>query len=1373
MPNEDLKMEKSPELEIFNTEAEVREAWAKELAEPEMSFEDCVVGSPKAVESYINRIQEPGEEKSQGHFIQEGKTRAAMSFEYLQGKRTAANLIFTTPYSYNEATNIPEQEIQKYAETEAGYWKFLFDRINTKYQKLLEDLQNKNIVEREIGIETVAGVEAELIKTDEEAIAKAEALGGEEAKSELGGKLDPGEKEAAGVLANVEKNEYIPIEPETLGKAINALFEFGIWCDRAKLLQVLNIQGKQPERIKRIEAIEQKLVELGVISLKTMPGKNEKGEERIIKQNYNLLITNKEKLTAELSSLDEDSKNKILNEIKIEKAETASEKIDRENMESRYIPKSRENVQEYYKKRKRESAPCVVTKRELVGILYRGISGETQEKIIEKLIEEGLIKKLEDGGYEILAGETNNVTPKIKTQKEQKIVEIEKTPLQEEAENFAGIVSYLLEGSSLEDVINDLSEENKKFLQSLIEKDFIVKVNNRYSLTDFETIFNELDRLILELEKETENNSRNKTIRQLKKTKRAALDKMDNEVFSTTREGVSSTPVVEKTANDEPEVAPTPEQTKTSQEMEIAFQKALRADTVEVFEKFIAENPNAGNLITRANQKIEELKKKAEESTNFEQAKEALLKAVEEAQTEWAKLVKEKLKGDEGKEKLENAKKAWDQAKKEYVKFLLEKDPTNGKVLAQEFLFSQVEFKRNTEKTGWGKFTDGILKFSDGYDKWGVEQKNKKGEIIKKGNWFKRATKGLINTALISGITLSLHKGATVSAITQRMLVGLGVSELIGAVSKKTSSKVIVVLVGAGVMAGITMATGGTAVAALLAGGTSLGGAAIGQGVKKILNFVPELAAKQGKESLDSLKDKNFDISNLESSVAKLEKEYREILTEQKRARILSLLAKTTNAAITPLLITVSGDILNNNLPENTEDIDKSEETEKERTNVSPRTFVKNDTLIDNDATPEVPTETQSNTIEEDKENPRNGSEDNVSESDFTSSKTVKEGDGGVSQTLKNIYDQKHSETLQGGYPAVPQWFKDELGPNPTTEDWATFVKKIGAYDPEAKLDSLVIRPGDTIGFDNNDNLILRRDGENFILAKPDESGGFVKGDWEEKMQNEKFMDTDKYPNTGSTIERIDSDEITEPGSIEKLDYLDEDDAKYQGEGYKYLDREDSGYDRNEESQEFDNMNLKEFFAIGKENMSAEEVQKAEELRELFNQAQAVDPDTKEWIRSHTELSIKDAEEIYKEIIAGKFDAPSQNQPESIGMTQTEMQQQVEELTKQKHNEIVNDIFTKNRMFGKDIPGLESESWNEIKNTKINDLFKTYANDPRELDKDQREFVETLHKINNNRTTPGAENETVNEYLNRKLNDKSEEIVKQRNINTQNLKFGN
>lgn len=171
---------------------------------------------------------------------------------------------------------------------------------------------------------------------------------------------------------------------------------------------------------------------------------------------------------------------------------------------------------------------------------------------------------------------------------------------------------------------------------------------------------------------------------------------------------------------------------------------------------------------------------------------------------------------------------------------------------------------------------------------------------------------------------------------------------------------------------------------------------------------------------------------------------------------------------------------------------------------------------IINPANPEIPTENNSSTLNE-------------------SSYVVKEGDGGVSYVVGKL--NHNHEALQ-----------KVLGENPSKEKLADFVNKIGAYNPTEKEDSFTIHPGDKFDFKNGD-LTIERGGHTYTMAHIDENGNVTKGDWIEKMSDEKFMDTDNYPKniektetTGVDGENFDltpPEEITPaPEEIEKLETI-------------------------------------------------------------------------------------------------------------------------------------------------------------------------------------------------------------------------------------------
>lgn len=571
---------------------------------------------------------------------------------------------------------------------------------------------------------------------------------------------------------------------------------------------------------------------------------------------------------------------------------------------------------------------------------------------------------------------------------------------------------------------------------------------------------------------------------------------------------------------------------KTNNEIEIEYQTTLRQNTIEGFQKFIDDNPTSTNLIADAQRNIDRLNNEIKKSADFEQTKARLLEIVEQAREEWAKLAKEKLKGNEGKANLENAKKDWDDAKREYVKFLLETDPTNGKVLAQEFLLSQVEFKKEVEKSGWDKLKEKVSKGIKWWENVGNNPKDKKITRI-----VKKTIKATINVAIIGGAGAIVVSGAAALGIGSAAAISGSIASYVG--QRMLNSSIISA-------ATAILPPGLQQIASITLSVTSVAGATgllvskgVGLATKKL--YSEEAIAKSTKEKKSNLENQ-IEVGLDEAKLAQIEEEIEKILKAEKNKRLARrVLAGASALATSVAVLEMSAPLTN---PENTENNNLPED----RLSKSPYAQqISQDTS--NQEIENINEDGNLNKSEEiDEERTQNQNEE-TEQTKFTTEENVKHGEG-VTQTLKHLYEKESNQDN------IPEWFKNGMREDYAKKDWAEFAEKIGVYDAEAKLDSLVVHEGDKIGFDANENLILERNGESFVLAKPDDSGDFVKGDWQTEMQNEKFMDTDKYPNTGSTIERIGGDEIIEPGRIEKLGYIDEDDKNYQGEGHQYPDQE-------------------------------------------------------------------------------------------------------------------------------------------------------------------------------------------------------------------------
>lgn len=137
----------------------------------------------------------------------------------------------------------------------------------------------------------------------------------------------------------------------------------------------------------------------------------------------------------------------------------------------------------------------------------------------------------------------------------------------------------------------------------------------------------------------------------------------------------------------------------------------------------------------------------------------------------------------------------------------------------------------------------------------------------------------------------------------------------------------------------------------------------------------------------------------------------------------------------------------------------------------------------------------------------------------------IHKNDGGISQVLHKMENR-------------PDWFEKVLGKD-TPQNWAKLMKKIGTFnteDPTGK-DSLVIHDGDKIGLSDNKEITLERGGQTYILGKVDDHGHLEEGDWMDKMQDEKFVDTGKYSGEiSSATKSVDVNQNNGPTIIDDND---------------------------------------------------------------------------------------------------------------------------------------------------------------------------------------------------------------------------------------------
>ncbi|MDQ5954129.1 MAG: hypothetical protein QG583_57, partial [Patescibacteria group bacterium] len=379
---------------------------------------------------------------------------------------------------------------------------------------------------------------------------------------------------------------------------------------------------------------------------------------------------------------------------------------------------------------------------------------------------------------------------------------------------------------------------------------------------------------------------------------------------------------------------------------------------------------------------------------------------------------------------------------------------------AQEFLMHEVEIKRKNdiENGGLGpKIKQGISNGIEAWDKWGVEHTDKEGNLVK-GNVLKRLAKMGVSMTLIGltaswsveklaniGGTATALDGGTTSYLLNKLKIGLGLGAIMETIPPKHKKWVGKLVTMTVIAGGATLAIAGGGLMAGMAVGAS---SAVGYGLSKLAQG--RFSEKKIDERAEKMKtDNTINVENIEEDSAEFERQAEEAIIKAENTRLKRKLAGATAALVGSVAtLEFSGMIRDH----------QNELAESEN--------IKNQEI---------------NTVEE---------------STVERYVTVGNGDG-VTQAL--------SELNKGG--AVPSWFSAELGPNPTPSELAQFAKDIDTYRPDSPEDSLVLHKGDSIGF-KNDCLVLGRGGETFILAKPDGSGGFTQGDWQEQMTNEKFMDT-------------------------------------------------------------------------------------------------------------------------------------------------------------------------------------------------------------------------------------------------------------------------
>jgi len=128
-------------LEIQKVDIEKRRM--EELENPDVTEEDYLQFNPGFPKFLENWKDEPERQKEiHKRYIAEGSQEAKLSFKYLQGKIGPRELIHTEPYGYVRE-NINEEDAKRYADKEADKLKFLFDKINAKYDAELVILEKE------------------------------------------------------------------------------------------------------------------------------------------------------------------------------------------------------------------------------------------------------------------------------------------------------------------------------------------------------------------------------------------------------------------------------------------------------------------------------------------------------------------------------------------------------------------------------------------------------------------------------------------------------------------------------------------------------------------------------------------------------------------------------------------------------------------------------------------------------------------------------------------------------------------------------------------------------------------------------------------------------------------------------------------------------------------------------------------------------------------------------------------------------------------------------------------------------------------------------------------------------------------------------
>lgn len=244
------------------------------------------------------------------------------------------------------------------------------------------------------------------------------------------------------------------------------------------------------------------------------------------------------------------------------------------------------------------------------------------------------------------------------------------------------------------------------------------------------------------------------------------------------------------------------------------------------------------------------------------------------------------------------------------------------------------------------RIKNGVLKGINAWEKFGIEEKDQEGKVIKKGSFWKRMTKMGVNMALISLISmgavekLAQNNIGTATALTstsfaKRMSFGLGVGTLIeggGKISPKLKKWIPLAITGIGIGAAFALTGGG-------AGAVAIGSSALGFAATKFKGIYTEEkilkkenAAKNAFQKKFLSKDGKIDTSR----ISEVEKEYEKILKKYENMRIWGKLLNEgtkvlTGSAVAFGALEASGAITDHNRQVVLEEQHKVDEAAAER----------------------------------------------------------------------------------------------------------------------------------------------------------------------------------------------------------------------------------------------------------------------------------------------------------------------------------------------------------------------------------------------------------------------------------------------------------